>query len=179
LALLIAAWGVKVFLDPRVRAGVLVLIALFGLVNGIRADRTQRTQAGHVARYIGVEGDPGDVVALCPDQLGPAVMRLLAPGRFAYSFPDASADPQFVDWVDYKKRNEAGDPVAFAKMLHDKAGPHTVWIADSPGYRTFDSKCEELVNAEKDLRSGAAVIESGEEFEHMVLYQFGPGHLKR
>jgi hypothetical protein len=84
LGILIAAWGVKVFLDPRVRAGVLVLLALFGLLNGIRIDRAQRTQGGIIARYISEQGDPGDVVAFCPDQLGPATMRSLAPGRFAY-----------------------------------------------------------------------------------------------
>lgn len=179
LGLLIAAWGVKVFLDPRMRALVLVLAALFGLVNGVRADRTQRTQGGIVGRYISEQGDPGDVVAFCPDQLGPATMRALAPGRFAYAFPDASADPRFVDWVDYEKRNKAGDPVAFAKMLHEKAGPHTVWIVEQAGYRTFGSKCERLVDAEKALRSGAAVIESGGQFEHMFLYQFGPGHLRQ
>jgi uncharacterized membrane protein len=178
LGLLIAAWGVKVFLDPRMRAVVLVLIALFGLVNGIRVDRTERTQAGMIARYISVQGDPGDVVAFCPDQLGPATMRLLAPGRFAYSFPDAS-DPHFVDWVDYKKRNQAGKPQSFAQMLHDKAGAHTVWIVEQPGYRTYGTKCEKLVDDEKELRSGAAVVESGGQFEHMFLYQFGPGHLKQ
>jgi hypothetical protein len=64
-------------------------------------------------------------------------------------------------------------------MLHDKAGAHTVWIVESSGYRTFGHKCEKLVEAEKSLRSGAAVIESGGQFEHMFLYQFGPGHLKQ
>ena len=178
LGLLIAAWGVKVFVDPRVRAVILVLIALFGLGNGIRIDRAGRTQGGFVGRYISVQGDPGDVVAFCPDQLGPSTMRSLAPGRFAYSFPDGS-DPHFVDWVDYEKRNKAGNPKAFARMLHDKAGAHTVWIVEQPGYRTFGKKCEKLVDAEKELRPGAAVIESGGQFEHMFLYQFGPGHLRQ
>ena len=64
-------------------------------------------------------------------------------------------------------------------MLHTKAGPHTVWIVAQPGYRTFGTQCEKLIDAEKSLRSGAAVIDSGGQFEHMFLYQFGPGHLKQ
>ena len=178
IVLLVCAFGVAVFVDERIRALILVVFAVFGLVNGVRIDRAQRTQGGFIGRYISAQGDPGDVVAFCPDQLGPATMRSLADGRKTVTFPDAG-DPHFVNWVDYEKRNKNGDPVAFAKMLHDTAGAHTVWIVEQPGYRTFGTKCEKLVDAEKALRPGAAVVESGATFEHMFLYQFGPGHLKQ
>ena len=36
---------------------------------------TQRTQAGQVAAAINAEAKPGDIIAFCPDQLGPAVYR--------------------------------------------------------------------------------------------------------
>ena len=52
---------------------------------------------------LNVQAQPGDLVVYCPDQLGPAVDRLLrVQGVTEITFPRAIG-PQRVDWVDYKK----------------------------------------------------------------------------
>ena len=94
-----------------------------------------RTSAARVAAALQAGVEPGDVVAYCPDQLGPSVSRLLPDdlGAAHLTFPRATA-PQLVDWVDYAKVNEAADPEPFAQMLLDRAGPaHTVWVVWAPG----------------------------------------------
>ncbi len=51
----------------------------------------------------------------CPDQLGPAVDRLLhVPGVTEITFPRAIG-PQRVDWVDYTRVIKATDVDAFAQ----------------------------------------------------------------
>ena len=95
---------------------------------------------------------PGDVIAYCPDQLGPSVSRLLPPSSVVQlTFPTGGA-PQFVDWVDYATRNHAARSAAFARTLVDRAGPHTLWLVWSIDYRTFGKKCSALVDRLQALR---------------------------
>lgn len=174
LVVLVAALGTRTLRDPRVRAGVLVVVALLGLAGGVRNLLTERTQGGEVARYIERHGRDGDVVAFCPDQLGPAVTRVLSDRFETLRFPDGG-DPELVDWVDYAERQAGGDPQAFAADLHERGAGSTVWIAWSPGYRTLGAKCETLVESLRRLRPGGrGVVASGGEFEHLGLYQYGP-----
>jgi hypothetical protein len=175
LVLLIAAYGVHVFSDLRVRAGVLVLLALLGLLGGVRNTVDERTQAGHVAAYITAQGQPGDVVAFCPDQLGPAVTRKLPEHFDAVSFPDFS-DPRLVNWVDYADRQHSVTPQDFAAKLLERAEGKTIWFVWSGGYRTVMSRCQDIAARLVVLRPGGhAVLASGEQFEHEWLYQYGPG----
>jgi hypothetical protein len=120
---------------------------------------------------------PGDVVAYCPDQVGPSVSRLL-PADIAgehLTFPRATP-PQLVDWVDYAKTNKAADPAAFAKMLLDRAGPtHTVWVVWAPGYRTFKDKCQGmLANLDLARRTNSRPVKLPSNFEHPGLIKFPP-----
>ena len=67
---------------------------------------------------------PGDVVAYCPDQLGPDVVAPACPTRSAlkqYTFPTFES-PKFVDWVDYEDRNNAASPDAYAHELLRASG---------------------------------------------------------
>ena len=52
---------------------MLTLAVMAGLAGSITNVTTNRTQAGQVSRAIAHYGHPGDIVAYCPDQLGPAV----------------------------------------------------------------------------------------------------------
>jgi len=174
LVLLVAAFGVTMLMDPRLRAALLVVVAVLGLIGTVRGWHEQRTQGGQIGRYITVNGKPGDVIGFCPDQLGPSTLRYVPADRQGLAFPKAT-DAHLVDWVDYAKRNEAGDPKAFAALLDKDAGQHTVWIVWAPGYRTLDIKCELLADAEKQLRPGGTpVVVQAATFEHAWLYQYGP-----
>jgi hypothetical protein len=174
LVLLVAAYGVTRLPGPAVRAGVLAIAAVLGLVRGVDNFGTQRTEAGTIARYITANGAPGDLVAFCPDQLGPAVARLLPAGFDEATFPRGRA-PQLVDWVDYAAKVRAADPASFAKGLDERAGQHTVWLVWSGGYRTLGTRCETLADELRRLRpGGTAVVPSSTQFEHAWLYQYGP-----
>jgi uncharacterized membrane protein len=175
LVLLVAAYGVGAFADLRVRSGVLVVLALLGLIGGVRNTVDERTQAGHTAAYITAQGKPGDVVAFCPDQLGPAVTRKLPEHFDAVSFPDFS-NPRLVNWVDYAERQRSVTPQDFAGQLNERAAGKTIWFAWSSGYRTVKSKCQDIAARLVELRPGGhAVLASGPQFEHEWLYQYGPG----
>jgi uncharacterized membrane protein len=174
LALLLAAYGVTRLPRESIQAGFVAVLAVLGLVGGVDNWRTQRTQGGEIARYIAANGTPGDVVAFCPDQLGPSVARVLPDGFDALTFP-AGASPRFVDWVDYQEKVEAADPTAFAQSLDERAGDATVWLVWSGGYRTLGNACETIVDGLQHRRpGGTAVVTSGDEFEHAWLYQYGP-----
>ena len=172
LVLLLAGLGTTVFLRSRVRAGILVVLALTGLWFSGRNVVTDRTQAGAVAEVLQAQWQPGDVVAYCPDQLGPAVSRLLAPDRAGITYPSGTA-PDRVDWAGYEERMADGDPVAFADVLDQRAGPGTVWLVWSSGYRTLGRSCEELTDALADLRGTPdPSVVSGAEFEHAWLFRY-------
>jgi hypothetical protein len=175
LVLLLAAYGTGAFTSTRVRAGVLVVLAVLGFVSGIRNVGGERTQAGHIASYIAAQGKPGDVVAFCPDQLGPAVTRKLPAGFDAVSFPDFS-DPHLVDWVDYAERQRSVTPTDFAAKLNERAAGKTLWFVWSGGYRTVQNKCQAIAAQLVVLRPGGhAVLSSGPQFEHAWLYQYAAG----
>jgi uncharacterized membrane protein len=175
LVVLVAAYGAGVFADVRVRGGVLVVLALLGLLGGVRNTVEDRTQAGTVGAYIVAQGSPGDVVAVCPDQLGPSLTRELTAGFDTVRFPDFG-DPRLVDWVDYAERQRSVTPEAFAERLDERAAGKTIWFVWSSGYRTVMGKCQAIAARLVQLRPGGrAIIASGSDFEHEWLYQYGPG----
>jgi len=144
--ILLVALGLTVFRDRHVRAGVLALAVLLGLGGSIPNVTTNRTQAGEVARAIATSGRPGDVVAYCPDQLGPAVNRLLPAGRYQQiTFPRGTG-PEYVNWVDYAAAVRAASPVTFAQQAETLAsGGHQIFLVWSGGYQAYGTKCEAIV----------------------------------
>jgi mannosyltransferase len=151
LFILVVAFGTLVFADNRVRVGVLALAVLLGFIAAVPNAGNRRTEAGLVAKALQRSARPGDVVAYCPDQVGPSVSRLVSIPVTQLTFPGA-APPTFVDWVDYAERNHAALTAPFAQLLVDRAGSHRVWLVWSPGYKTFGSKCSTLVDRLKLLR---------------------------
>ena len=144
--ILMVSLGLTVFQDRHVRVSVLALAMALGLAASIPNVTTDRTQAGEVAAAILATAKPGDVIAYCPDQLGPAVDRLLPPGRFRQvSFPRGSG-PAFVNWVDYAAAVRAASPVAFAQQVEARAGRgHQIFMVWAAGYQAFTTKCEGVV----------------------------------
>jgi mannosyltransferase len=142
---LVVARGVTTLADPRVRAGVLAVMVGLGFVGAVRNIDTNRTQAAQVAAVLRAEARPGDLVVYCPDQLGPAVHRLVQSGLTEVTYPDF-APPEFVDWVDYKARLARTNLALFARQALLRAGSHTLWYVTSPGYTTHGATCETMTS---------------------------------
>jgi mannosyltransferase len=174
---LLIALGTRVLADPRVFRGVLAVAVVLGAIAIAPGVFGERTTAPKVARILNASARPGDVVAYCPDQLGPSVTRLLDDrGLVQLTFPTAGP-PDRIDWVDYGSRNRAARAAPFAQLLLERAGPdHTIWLVWSPGYKTFGTKCSAmsdlLEQARPDMTRRLKV--STRSFEHPGLIQFEP-----
>lgn len=164
--LLVAAYGVTAISSTTLRRAVTGLAVVLGLAAAVPNAFISRTQAGQVATAISSRARSGDVVAYCPDQLGPAVSRALAgdrarpasvevatalgsaggpPGHLLELTYPRRTGPQFVDWIDYAKVNGSASPLAFARYLALLAGPHhAIWYVSAPGYLTFGAACESI-----------------------------------
>ncbi len=176
---LLVGLGVAQLRDRRVRVGVLSVLVALGFVGIGRNALDQRTQAGELAAAINADGRPGDVVAFCPDQLGPDTARLLRAGFVEVTFPDF-ASPQRIDWVDYGARNRDADAVAFADGLLDRAGADgTVWFVWNGQYRNLEGQCE-AVATELAVRRPVpdavrfAVDGRSDRFESGSLFRYPP-----
>jgi len=140
--LLICATGMAVIPGRRFRAGCIALLCLAGLWTGRNENRQQRTQAVQVAAILNAQAEPGDMVVYCPDQLGPAVNRLLkVPGVTQITFPRAIG-PQRVNWVDYKKTIQNTEVSRFAQTaLARLPAGRTLWLVWRDGYPGFGGDC--------------------------------------
>jgi mannosyltransferase len=171
LLVLLAGLGVTTIGSRTARGVVLAVVAALGLAGGGYNVVTNRTQGGEIAAAVNADAGPGDVVAVCPDQLGPAVARYLRDDVPAVSFPDL-ADARFVDWRDYADRQRSGDAGAFARALVDRAGNGTVWLAWAGGYRSLGRTCEAVVSELSGLRAPQERVADDESFEHGWLFRY-------
>ncbi len=177
--ILLVALGLTVFRDRHVRAGVLALAVVLGLGGSIPNVTTNRTQAGEVAAAIARSGRPGDVVAYCPDQLGPAVNRLLPSGRYQQvTFPRGTG-PAFVNWVDYAAAVKAASPLDFARQVETLAGgTHQVFLVWAGGYQAFGTKCEGIIQTLQGDAAyrGASLVQgdNAEFYQPMSLIRLTP-----
>ena len=145
-------------LGGRRGAAALAAVAVLGLgVAFFSPLLDSRTQARATAALLRAHLHPGDLVVYCPDQLGPAVDRLLPPGTAEVVYPTMGA-PQRVDWVDYAARNAAGSPSAFAATVNART-TGAVWLVRADGYRTFGNQCADLDQDLAALRGGRVVVQ--------------------
>jgi mannosyltransferase len=145
--LLLVALGTTTLLQPTVRVVVVGLAVVAGLISSAQNVTTQRTQANAVAAAINAQAKPGDIIAFCPDQLGPSVYRQIDnPSQYQMvTFPHRTG-PQIVDWVDYADAVHAASPAAFSDYVFKKAGNHHIWLVWQPMYETFGIKCETIAS---------------------------------
>ena len=171
----LAGLGVAALPDRRRSAVLVGAVALVGLSLAGQNALRNRTQAGELARYVAAAAQPGDVVAFCPDQLGPSTLRLLGERIPALGFPRAE-DPRLIDWYDYEDVNKAASPAAFAKVVDERAGDAgEIWLVSSHGYRTAQKSCTELENRLLALRpQGRQVVrpKPGKYFEDAALIRY-------
>jgi mannosyltransferase len=148
-------------------------LALAGLGHNVT---DPRTRADDVADQIIDGARRGDVVVVCPDQLGPALTRALDQDEATLDvvrYPDLG-DARFVDWRDYEERSEAASPARVARRLVARADGAHVWVVWNGSYRTFDGQCESLIDNHR-ARIGVATPDREYEgaFETSHVIRFG------
>ncbi|HEX2383790.1 MAG TPA: glycosyltransferase family 39 protein [Acidimicrobiales bacterium] len=179
LFFVVAAVGLTRLDMPIVRQVVVVALVALGLVGGVNNVVTDRTQAGDIAAAMSPELQRGDLVVMCPDQLGPSTHRVLPSSTAQVTYPTFGS-PDRVDWRDYEERNAQADPKAFASGVVDRAhaaGAHSVWLVSSGSYKTLEGQCEALTTELGTLLGSGTleVAENGDSFfEHAALVRF-PG----
>jgi hypothetical protein len=164
---------------PAVRARVVVTAALagFGLATALPGLDAPRTQAGEVARAL-TTAQPGDVVVFCPDQLGPAVHRLVPADRGLelVVYPDLRPADR-VDWTDYVARTTGTPSAAVAADVLDRATGTAVWVVTGRGFSVpSPERCGDLVDALAEARGrpDLVVVPDARVPEDMRLHHFPP-----
>ncbi|MGH9006812.1 MAG: glycosyltransferase family 39 protein [Acidimicrobiales bacterium] len=143
--LILVVMGVMTLRDARARAVGLALAAVAGLAVAGQNVTTQRTQASAVASVLTAQARPGDVVAFCPDQLGPAVYRFTEQSGYRQLTYPRYANPGIIDWIDYKAAIRRSSPSAFVSAVQAEAGSsHTIWLVWASGYQGYGTRCEQI-----------------------------------
>lgn len=178
LFLLVMGTGVAVMPGRRFRVGCVAVLALAGLLTGQSENAEQRTQAVRVAAVLNAQAQSGDVVVYCPDQLGPAVDRLLTvQGLTQLTFPRAIG-PARVDWVDYLKTISATNVSQFAQQVVARVPTgRTLWLVWRDGYPGFAGDCgylESWLSLLRQPSTGVTLVTADGntyfEFENLTRY---------
>jgi mannosyltransferase len=131
---------------PRHRRTLAVgMVTIVGLISSAFVPGELRTQAGQVATILKAAA-PQDLVVFCPDQLGPAVHRIVPDAGTQVVYPTFGSSA-LVDWVDYAHRNESADPVGFARTALQRADGHAIYYVYEVGYRTLAGGCSSLLTS--------------------------------
>jgi hypothetical protein len=144
--IVLVALGTVTLLSTRIRLVLIAVAVAAGMVGAGQNVVTQRTQAVNVAKVLNTEAHPGDLIAFCPDQLGPSVYRVVVDqSRYGLvTFPRGTG-PQRVNWVDYVTAVHHADPAAFVAGLVNRAGlTHRIWLVWQGNYQTYTTKCEQI-----------------------------------
>lgn len=172
LVALLAAGG-AVLLPRGWPLAALTLVLVIGVVNGVPMAAASRTPAAGVAAQYRAAAGPGELLAYCPDQLGPDVSRLLGPDVPQLVYPSLAA-PQRIDWVDYAQRQAAADPAALARALSTRAGDRPMFVLAENGYRTFGAQCSVLLRTLGELRGRPELLTGPAARSLSTLWRFGP-----
>jgi hypothetical protein len=145
-ALVIMAYGLTAIGDRRTRYGFLAVAIALGFLATIPNAYIQRTGAGKVGAAIAAQAKSGDVVAYCPDQLGPAVSRVLA-GRYDETTFPRRTPPEIVDWVNYLNVVNSASTTKFVRYVEALAGSAgSVYYVWAPGYNGYGFKCQTILH---------------------------------
>ena len=96
------------------------------------------------------------------------------------TFPRGTG-PEFVNWVDYGDAVPGRPPGAVRPHLEAMAaGGHQIFVVWAPGYQTFGTKCEEIVQTLQAPGSGYTLhnlvqLNATSFYQPMDLYQFTAG----
>ncbi len=174
LVLVVAAVGITRLRPAWVQTGTVAIGAVLVIAAIGNNMGDQRTQADDIAAQIDATAGPDDVVVVCPDQLGPSLMRAMDERDLdldVIPYP-GKGDPHFVDWRDYEERNEAADPDAFVADLLSQVEGRQVWLVWNGGYRTYIGQCEALAVILESARGVAYEEHFGDAFEVANLSRY-------
>ncbi|NNN22138.1 MAG: hypothetical protein HKL80_09090, partial [Acidimicrobiales bacterium] len=168
------AFGLSSLKSRQVRQCFIIGVSLLSLVASSVNIYTDRSESAIVGNTINKMAKPGDIVVYCPDQLGPAVYRVVTANVMQVVFPTFGS-PKFVDWVDYQKRNESANIVTFVNRIEAMASNHNVFYVWEEGYLTFGVDCETMAGEFQAWRpSGNVLVEDQPtryyEHEHLTIY---------
>jgi mannosyltransferase len=165
LVLLLVAAGLAALPGGWSR-GAAVVLAVVWMVASIDVVTTPRSHAAQLAAAINRHVRPGDIVVYCPDQLGPAVSRLVEPSVRQVVYP-TGGDPGRVNWVDYAERNAAASPTVFATRVVASSRPDTqIWLVRRDGFRTFGNACARITaTLSAELGQSPTVVTSGTRYQ--------------
>jgi mannosyltransferase len=146
LFVLVAAFGVSVFLNRPLRYGVVALAVVLGFAGSAGNVRDNRTQAAQLASVIKAQAHERDLVVYCPGSSGPDLHRLLPEWKNyqEVTYPDLQG-PKLLNWVDYGARSDAVTPQAFAQRILQRAGDRDIWFVWSSGQTGIKDKCERIL----------------------------------
>lgn len=159
-------------------AALLVLAALVGLGLSTIEQMTPRTTAPDIARAITSAGRAGDVVVICPDQLAPALHRLLDrhPLGLVEVVHPAGSSASRVNWIDYAERARRADAEPIVRWLRSTHPTATTWLVVSLTYPPTQPACAALLD-ELVAGSGSArrvLADRPDLIEHGALWRIDP-----
>jgi hypothetical protein len=130
---------------------------------------SSRTEAGAIAHALDRRLGPLDVIVYCPDQLAPAVSRLVPSSVRQITFPEQPTVSR-IDWTDYRHRVAESDPVDFALRVDALAAENDIWLVVAPRYITVGAPCHDVQLVLQRLRTPSTIVSfSGPEREGSTL----------
>ncbi|HUC16046.1 MAG TPA: glycosyltransferase family 39 protein [Acidimicrobiales bacterium] len=159
LFIVLCALGITTFSSLKVTSLMLAVACTAGLLSAKDQNSQPRTQAVEVAAVLNAQAQPGDMIVYCPDQLGPAVDRLLkVPDVTQITFP-RGIGPARVDWVNYVSRIQHTDVGNFAEGIVNKLNPgSTLWLVWRNGYLGLGGSCGYLTSWLQMLHPGGETL---------------------
>jgi hypothetical protein len=169
--LLLAARGLTL-IPGWLGTGTIAFVVCFGLAIGVDEARRDRTQAADVAAVIDRDHHAGDIVAFCPDQVGPATHRALSAELEAIAYP--RGDGRLVDWQDYADIITATPPEDYLARLEAAADGNDIWLVAGLGYNSLENRCEAIIDTLNRTRRADRIISPSTVFEPMLLTRYEP-----
>jgi mannosyltransferase len=176
--LIVIALGIGTFGDAWLRFLLTLAVAGASLWAAEEYRTTARTQSVQVAKQLAIHGAPGDVVAFCPDQLGPSTMRLVPAGRYRTVTYPLGSSAELINWVDYERRIAHQSGVTFAHGLLRLAGNHHIFVVWQPYAWGLHGRCGQIVTTlsttPKVTTKPLVSVNDARYFQPMAMWEFIP-----
>jgi hypothetical protein len=174
LYVMLIALGLAALPVGAVRTIALIVFAAAAVFSVSVVFRLDRSQSRVVADRIRATA-PNAFVIACPDQLGPSLARELSGPRYDVRAYPTLGSPDFVDWVDYAKRNKANNPDATAARALQLAGSRPIFVVYRDDFLTLKGQCGRLVGDLAGHRGAQPLVTADKDFyEPMNLIEFVP-----